>query len=286
MCSSASTPTRPARPARRRGSQSATSRGSVGDLVGSRRTAGSTRRRGVARAARPAARRTTIPLATRSRVGRPNRRPRGWRARDRQRVLAHVGRPHLGVGELRRQRERDRARAGTEVGDGVRGDAARTTGRCGPGARRAAPPPRSRSARPPRSRGAGPAPGGRRTGRGRGTASSRARTAAAHRAMRRSSMSSRCCRAERRRDLVFADRPARRRRSPTPVRPSSALRRRAPRCRVAEPALGHRAEIAPGERAQSVPASSPSCSLALVGRERVGDGRRAARRAPGRASGA
>src|SRR5918995_1270240 len=41
-------------------------------------------------------------------------------ARDRESVLAHVGAPHLGVGQFRRERERQCSGAGAEIGDRVR----------------------------------------------------------------------------------------------------------------------------------------------------------------------
>ena len=168
-------------PARPVGSQSATSRGSVGDLVRRRRTAGSRRRDAGARGARRAGRRTTIRCASRTRARAPNRRPaRLARATASASSLTSVAHTSAS-GSSAASAERERARAGAEVGDRVRGDAAAPTGRCGPAARRAAPPRRSRSARPPRSRGAGRAPAGRRAGRARGTASARARTAAARR---------------------------------------------------------------------------------------------------------
>ena len=95
-----------------------------------RRTAGSTRPRAARRAARPAARRTTTRRDADRAAGVPA--PGDVRPRDRERVVAHVGGPHLGVGQLARERERDRTRAGAEVGDRVVRRARRPTGRSRP----------------------------------------------------------------------------------------------------------------------------------------------------------
>ena len=138
---------------------SATSSGQVGDLA-----LGDVRRvrhdqLEACRAARRAARRTTSPAAVRTRVAaQPAMLARATSSAS----LAHVGRPHLDVGQLGLERERDRTRTGAEsataaVGLGVderRAAAAR-------GAARAAALPRARPRRPARSRAAGSAPGGR-----------------------------------------------------------------------------------------------------------------------------
>ena len=145
------------------------------------------------RAARPAARRTTSPARARTRVAaEPDAGE--VRARDGQRVVAHVGGPHLGVGQLACQRERDRAGAGAEVGDRVRRVGRQPRRRACRDARRAARPRRSRSAPPPRSRVAAPAPDDRPGGRGPRKSHRPSTYCNGSPAARRSSMSSRCCR--------------------------------------------------------------------------------------------
>ena len=165
----------------RRGSQSATSRGSSAHLVLG--DVGRVRDDHPQPAAQrsPGARRTTSPRCSRTRVAaEPD--PGEVGAGDGQRVVAGVGGPHLRVGQLARQRERDRTRAGAEVGDRVRRSSAAQPGVVRDrGARRAAPPRRSRSAPPPRSPVAARARAGRRGGRARGSPTARARTAAARR---------------------------------------------------------------------------------------------------------
>ena len=70
------------------------------------------------------------------------------RARDRERVVAHVGRPDLDVGQLRRERDRDRTGTGPDVDRGHAARAARPA-RAGAatGADPTAPPPPTRPRR-------------------------------------------------------------------------------------------------------------------------------------------